>query len=178
MECVLSSGEACEIGSVRWWLGPGIPLARAKPVLADALRQLEGGAVNLRHGRRKELYRLALADESREFLLKLNRYERGAGRLQRLRRSKARREMAVATALHDRGIATETAQPEPVAQDDHGIGAGSVIRGPEPTAQKGLSAEDRKMFSGYDPGVEHHRIAVPDQRTAGRRVARECVECP
>jgi len=106
MEHALSSGESCEIGEIRWWPGPGITPARARPVLERALHQLENGAVNLRSGRRKELYRLAIEREAPDYLLKVNRYENGVGRIRRLRRSKARRELAVAEALHARGIDT------------------------------------------------------------------------
>lgn len=106
MEHTLSSGERCEIGGVQWWLGPGITPARARPVLEGARRQLEAGAVNLRSGRRKELYRLAIEREAPDYLLKVNRYEDGVGWIRRLRRSKARRELAVAVALHARGIDT------------------------------------------------------------------------
>jgi hypothetical protein len=86
VEWLLSSAAACEIGKVRWWLGPGISPARARPVLEDALRQLETGAVDLKRGRRKQMYRLTLAGEERAYLLKVNRYERGAGGIRRLRR--------------------------------------------------------------------------------------------
>ena len=64
MRCAMSSASACQIGNVEWWLGPGVSPARAEPALAEALRQIESGAVNLRHGRRKELYRLELDDET------------------------------------------------------------------------------------------------------------------
>jgi hypothetical protein len=106
VEHALSSGETCEIGEIRWWLGPGITPARARPVLERALHQLATGAVNLKSGRRKELYRLAIEREAPDYLLKVNRYERGAGGIRRLRRSKARRELAVAEALQARGIET------------------------------------------------------------------------
>jgi tRNA A-37 threonylcarbamoyl transferase component Bud32 len=106
VERALSSRETCEVGEIRWWLGPGVAPARARPILEGALRQIEAGAVNLRSGRRKELYRLAIERETPDYLLKVNRYERGAGRIRRLRRSKARRELAVAEALGARGIDT------------------------------------------------------------------------
>jgi len=116
----LSSGESFEIGEIRWWLGPQITPARARPVLERALRQLEDGAVNLRSGRRKELYRLCIERELPDYLLKVNRYERGAGRIRRLRRSKARRELAVAESLHARGIDT----PLPFAAGEARAGGG------------------------------------------------------
>jgi tRNA A-37 threonylcarbamoyl transferase component Bud32 len=119
VERALSSGETCEIGEIRWWLGPGITSARARPVLERALRQLEDGAANLKSGRRKELYRIAARRGDPDYLLKVNRYERGAGRLRRLRRSKARRELAVAEALHARGIDT----PLPFAAGEARAGA-------------------------------------------------------
>jgi tRNA A-37 threonylcarbamoyl transferase component Bud32 len=100
----LSSAADCEVGNVRWWLGPGGCVERARPVLEDALEKLAAGAVELRSGRRKQLYRLELAGRAGEFLIKLNRYDRGAGPIRRLRRSKARRELAVASALRERGI--------------------------------------------------------------------------
>jgi len=106
VEHALSSRERCEVGEIHWWLGPGITPTRARPVLERALSQIEAGAVNLRSGRRKELYRLSVEREAADYLLKVNRYERGAGRIRRLRRSKARRELAVAEALHVRGIDT------------------------------------------------------------------------
>jgi hypothetical protein len=97
---------ACEIGDSRWWFGPGISPDRARPAIEDALRQLAGGAENLRRGRRKELYRLTLEGSEAECLLKVNRYDRGADPIRRLRASKARRELAIAAALHDCGIET------------------------------------------------------------------------
>ena len=96
-----------EVGGVRWWLGPGRAAGEAGPVLARALEALAGGgARNLRTGRRKELYALALgAPGEPDHLLKVSRY-RG-----RLRGSKARHELRTARALAGRGVAT----PVPLA---------------------------------------------------------------
>jgi tRNA A-37 threonylcarbamoyl transferase component Bud32 len=107
----LSSAADCEVGNVRWWLGPDLSVDRARPVLEDALQQLANGASDLRSGRRKQLYRLELGAGVGTTLLKLNRYDRGAGRIRRLRQSKARRELAVASSLRERGIDT----PVPLA---------------------------------------------------------------
>lgn len=106
MEVALSSPGRCEVGGVRWWLAPGKEVAEAEAFLAAALHQLDRGAENLKHGRRKQLYRLDLPPPLGECLLKVNRYDHGAGRFRRARRSKARRELATATALQARGLAT------------------------------------------------------------------------
>jgi hypothetical protein len=102
----LSSSACCEIGGVHWWLAPGGSVAEAEPLLGEALRRLDAGARNLKNGRRKQLYRLALPPPLGECLLKVNRYDRDLGRLRRARRSKARRELATAAGLRVRGIDT------------------------------------------------------------------------
>lgn len=111
--------EALEIAGVRWTLGPGADPARARRLLEEALRRLAEGAPNRKPGRRKALYELALEGDAPDHLLKVNRYERGAGRVRRLRPSKARRELALAAALAERGVDV----PLPVA-------AGERRRGP------------------------------------------------
>jgi hypothetical protein len=116
----LSSTACCEIAGVRWWLGPGITAAGAEPVLVDALRQLAAGARNLKRGRRKQLYRLEPIAADAEYLLKVNRYDSGTGRLRRARRSKARRELANAVAIRARGIDT----PLPFAAGERRTAAG------------------------------------------------------
>jgi len=96
-----------EVEGVHWWLGPGFTPGEAGPALARALEALAGGrARNLRTGRRKELYALALGSSGEpDHLLKVNLYRR------RLRGSKARHELRTAVALAGRGVAT----PLPVA---------------------------------------------------------------
>jgi len=80
-------------------------------VIEAALRKVAAGAESEKRGQRKQFYRLDLGDDLGEFLLKKNHYDRGVGPLRRLRGSKSRRELAIATALRRRGIDT----PVPIA---------------------------------------------------------------
>ncbi|MFQ5417049.1 MAG: lipopolysaccharide kinase InaA family protein [Myxococcota bacterium] len=91
---------------MRWWLGPDASPDVAAPLLADALRQLEAGAANLRTGRRKQLYRLAGGPSQPHWLLKLRRYDRGDRWHRYFRESKARHELRIARSLRARGIDT------------------------------------------------------------------------
>jgi len=98
-------------GGVRWWLGPATDPASADALLASALAAVEAGAVDLKDGRRKQLYRLALRGPATDHLLKVTRYRNGSPWTRRVRRSKARRELEMAVALNARGVDT----PTPVA---------------------------------------------------------------
>jgi len=113
----LSSAASCEVGGVQWLLAPGTPISAAEPVLAGVLREIAGGAANLRRGRRKELYRIAVSGSV--WLVKVQHYDRGASWLRRHRRSQARRELSIAAALGERGIEA----PLPLAAGDVRSGA-------------------------------------------------------
>ena len=100
-----------EIDGVRWWLADGVDPARTRDCITRALANLGAGAIDHKAGRRKQLFALALEGKDTDHLLKVNRYDRGASPLRRLRRSKARHELEVATALAGAGVAT----PVPLA---------------------------------------------------------------
>jgi hypothetical protein len=94
-----------EVAGVRWWLRAGEDPARLAPLLERALEQL-GSAADLRSGRRKRLYRIALGSgEHTDHLLKRNGYPRFRGWLRSALGSKARRELAIAEGLAARGVA-------------------------------------------------------------------------
>ncbi len=93
-----------EIDGVRWWLGPGVEPARAQPLLARALAAL-ADAEALESPGPKGLYRLALAGAKPDFLLKVRRYGRRGAWPGRLRTGRARRELALASALARREVA-------------------------------------------------------------------------
>jgi len=97
---------ALEIAGVRWWLGPGGSPESLAPLLARLPAALGGEALALKRGRRKELYRWIGPAPGHDLLVKVSRYERGAGWLRSLRGSKARRELAIARGLAARGLAT------------------------------------------------------------------------
>jgi len=93
-----------EVAGVRWWLRAGVDAAGLAPRLERALAQL-GSALDLRSGRRKRLFRLALgAGLEADHLLKRNGYPLARGCLRRIDGSKARRELAIAEALAERGV--------------------------------------------------------------------------
>jgi len=93
-----------EVDGVRWWLRVGVDAAGLAPRLERALAQLES-APDLRSGRRKRLFRLALgAGPEADHLLKRNGYPPARGWLRRIDGSKARRELAIAQALAERGV--------------------------------------------------------------------------
>jgi hypothetical protein len=97
-----AAGDAVtlEVGGVRWWPRPGLSVDAARPTLERAWAAVEAGAEERKRGRRKGLHALDLAGSGApDHLLKVNRY-RGARR----RRSKSRRELAVAAALAQRGL--------------------------------------------------------------------------
>jgi hypothetical protein len=116
---MLSSAATFEAAGIRWWLDPGADPKQARSAIEAALRALALGAENLKHGRRKQLYRLDLGEDLGEFLLKLNRYDRGVGLIRRLRSAKSRRELAIACELQRRGIET----PMPIAAGESRTGS-------------------------------------------------------
>jgi hypothetical protein len=89
-----------ETGRIRWRVRPGADAAALAPRLAAALEALAAGRVaDLRSGRRKRLYRIALGPGGvPDHLLKRNAYP--PLRLG----SKARRELAIAMRLAERGV--------------------------------------------------------------------------
>jgi tRNA A-37 threonylcarbamoyl transferase component Bud32 len=99
------------IDRTHWELAPGSDPDRARVLIEFAERELGRGARNLKSGRRKELYRFASGPDRPGLLLKVNRYDRGARLLSRLRVSKSRYELEVAVRLAERGVPT----PVPVA---------------------------------------------------------------
>jgi len=98
------------LGGVRWWAGPEIDAARLRALVEAARAALAAGAPDQKSGRRKESFLLALEAAMPDYLLKVNHYESLAP-WRRLRRSKARAELARATLLAARGIPT----PIPIA---------------------------------------------------------------
>ena len=93
-------------GGARWRLRAGADPALVRPLLADALAALERGeAGNLKSGRRKELYPLALRRAAPpDHLLKRNLYPLAVA-LRRLGRpSRSSHELALAEALAARGL--------------------------------------------------------------------------
>jgi hypothetical protein len=99
-------GEArvLEVAGVRWWLGSSADPTALAPLLGRALQQLDG-ARDLRSGRRKRLFRLALEPGAEpDHLLKRCGYPPSRGWLRHARGSKARRELAIAEALAQRGV--------------------------------------------------------------------------
>lgn len=92
-------GTPFELCGVRWWPRPGLAPEAVRPALERALAALEAGAEDRKRGRRKGLYVLDLSGRgAADHLLKVNRYARAR------RRSKARRELAVAADLAARGL--------------------------------------------------------------------------
>ncbi len=100
-----------ELRGIRWWLGATADREQVAPLLAAAVDAIESGAMNLKSGRRKELYRLTLLGDEPDHLLKVTRYLNGSSWTRRVRKSKARREIEMAAQLHDHEINT----PLPVA---------------------------------------------------------------
>jgi hypothetical protein len=100
----VSAERTIEVGGVRWWLCEGADAAALAPRLARALRLL-GDAEDLRSGRRKRLFRLALEPGGEpSHLLKRSGCPPSRGWLRYARGSKARRELAIAEALARRGV--------------------------------------------------------------------------
>ena len=101
------------LGGIRWWPARGQDPDALRAVVAAALAALaSGAAANQKRGRRKALYPLALgAGGATTHLLKVNRYGVRDGLRRRVVASKARRELALAEAVAERGIAT----PVPLA---------------------------------------------------------------
>jgi len=92
-----------EVGGLEWWLSPGGAPELAEPLIARALAALAAGAPDLKRGRRKGNYRLDLSGSGTpDHLLKVNRYA-GTRRVGS-KSSKARHELAIATALATLGL--------------------------------------------------------------------------
>jgi len=93
-----------EVAGVRWWLCSGADATALTPRLERALQQLDS-AQDLRSGRRKRLFRLALEPGGEpDHLLKRCGYPPSRAWLHHARGSKARRELAIAEALAQRGV--------------------------------------------------------------------------
>ena len=93
-----------DVAGVRWWLRAGEDPARLAPLLARALERL-GSASDLRSGRRKRLYRVALESEDRaDHLVKRNAYPPMRSWRWIAGGSKARRELRIAESLAQRGV--------------------------------------------------------------------------
>ncbi len=107
------------LADVRWWVGPAMDVERLRTLVIAASAALEAGARNRKGSRRKESFLLALEGEAPDYLLKVTHYGTLAP-WRRLRRGKARAELARAMVLAARGIAT----PIPVAAGEvrsHGL---------------------------------------------------------
>jgi hypothetical protein len=101
----VSDAVPLEVAGVRWWLRAGEDPARLAPLLERALARL-ASAADLRSGRRKRLYHLALESGQRaDHLLKRNAYPPSRGWRPAAGGSKARRELAIAERLAARGVA-------------------------------------------------------------------------
>jgi hypothetical protein len=100
----VAGGETLELGGVRWRLAAGVDGNALAPLLERALQQL-AGARDLRSGRRKRLFRLALGSGPEpDHLLKRCGYPASRGWLRHARGSKARRELAIAEGLAARDV--------------------------------------------------------------------------
>ena len=105
-------GEATPLAlaRVRWWVGPEMDAEHLRALVEATSAELAAGAQDRKGSRRKESFLLALEGGAPDYLLKVNHYGSLAP-WRRMRRSKARAELARATALAARGIPT----PIPVA---------------------------------------------------------------
>jgi hypothetical protein len=100
----MRAGGSLEVGGVCWRLRAGEDPARLAPLCERALGGL-ARARDLRAGRRKRLFRLALAaGAAPDHLLKRSADPPLRGLLRMPGRSKARRELAIAEALAARGV--------------------------------------------------------------------------
>ncbi len=150
---MLSSAATFEAAGIRWWLDPGTDPNQARNAIEAALRALALGAENLKHGRRKQLYRLDLGEDLGEFLLKLNHYDRGVGLIRRLRSAKSRRELAIARELQRRGIET----PIPIAAGESRTG--SRLRSCYLLVPFRAGAVDLEQLRSRSDGSPHQRAA-------------------
>jgi hypothetical protein len=102
-----------DLGGVRWWPAAGADPETVRRAARRALEALEAGRLrNLKAGRRKALYHLALLRPGEpDHLLKVTRYPALVGLRRRLLGSKSRRELRLAEAIARRGVAT----PVPLA---------------------------------------------------------------
>ncbi|MCX5739505.1 MAG: hypothetical protein NTZ61_13610 [Proteobacteria bacterium] len=94
------------LAGVRWWVGPEMDAERLRTLVEAASAALAEGALDRKGSRRKQSFLLALEGKAPDYLLKVNHYGSLAP-WRRLPRSKARAELARATALAARGIATQ-----------------------------------------------------------------------
>lgn len=104
----LTRAAPLDAGGVRWWPGPGVERARLAALAQRALAARAAGAANRKDDRRKASFLLALDGPAPDHLLKVAEYGALAP-WRRLRRSKARRELAIAAALAERGVAAPVA---------------------------------------------------------------------
>lgn len=89
---------------IRWTFGRAVDPAALEPVLERLLAAVRSGASpDLKRGRRKGLH-LWRAPDGSKYLLKASRYAGLDAWLRRLRGGKARRELAIAEALAERGL--------------------------------------------------------------------------
>jgi hypothetical protein len=102
----VGGGETIRLGGSRWWIRPGLDRRSIEARLGAALELVaRGRAPDLKSGRRKQLYPLALDRPGPpDHLLKRNRYPVWRGLARSLGRSKSRRELAVAGGLVERGV--------------------------------------------------------------------------
>jgi hypothetical protein len=161
---MLSSAASFEIEDLHWWLPPGSDPEPARSCVETALHALANGAQNLKRGRRKQLYRIDLGDGLGEALLKVNRYDRGAGAPRRLRRSKARRELAVAVGLSRREIEA----PLPIAAGE--LRAGLRLEACYLLVRARPDAVDLERHWRSDGGTRRERAALLS--ALGREVRR------
>lgn len=93
------------LAGARWWVGPEMDAARLRTLVEAASAALAAGALDQKASRRKQSFLLALEGPTPDYLLKVNHY-RSLAPWRRLRRSKAREELARASELAVRGIST------------------------------------------------------------------------
>jgi len=90
--------------AIRWTFGRAVDPAALEPVLAQLLGAVASGASpDRKRGRRKGLHRWR-APDGEEYLLKTNRYAGLDAWVRGVRGGKARRELAIAEALAERGL--------------------------------------------------------------------------
>lgn len=99
----MGEDTAVALAGARWWVGPEMDATRLRALIAAAREALAAGAVDRKASRRKQTFLLALEGPDPDYLLKVNHY-RSLAPWRRLRRSKAREELARASELAARGI--------------------------------------------------------------------------
>ena len=106
----MAAPRPSELAAARWYPRAGVEPAALSALLESAAAALAAAPSEQKSSRRKTMHALALEGEEVDHLLKTNDY-RGVARLGRLRRSKARAELARACEVAARGVPT----PLPVA---------------------------------------------------------------